>query len=129
LKTVLKTAIKPIIMNKSVLAAFACAAILSACSSHPTDYRPGNKVSVDSVTPGTRETDIYNLNGQEATAHDAHGHEAAGHEAAAHEAAADTTHRPDVMLNHDEHASDVNGKKEVPAKEKTTDAEHVENHE
>lgn len=117
-------------MNKSILAALAFAGILSACSSQPSDFRPTSKVSVDEVAPGTRETDIYNLNGQEATTHDGHGatgHEAAGHEVNSHEA--DTTHRKDVMVNHDEHAADVNGKKEVPAKEKTTDATHVENHE
>jgi hypothetical protein len=108
-------------MNKSVLAAFALASILSACSSQPSDNNPGSKVSVDAVAPGTRETDIYNLNGQEEAGHDAHGHGATSHDE--HD-----THREDVMLNHDEHASELEATQEVPAKEKTTDADHIENH-
>ena len=113
-------------MNKSVLAAFAVASILSACSSHPSDFRPGNKVSVDAVAPGTRETDIYNLNGQGTASHEGHdtGAEAIDHPAAGHD-----EHRPDVMPNHDEHKNDIGGNDQVPAEEKTTDDKHVENHE
>ena len=104
-------------MNKTILAAFALASVLSACSSQPSDHRPSEKVSVDQVPPGTRETDIYNLNGGEDTEHDTHGH------------AEGDAHRSDVMPNHDEHKSDIGGNDQVPAEEKTTDAEHVENHE
>ncbi|MBK0403660.1 hypothetical protein I5M27_11735 [Adhaeribacter sp. BT258] len=114
-------------MNKSLLVAFAFAGILSACSSQPSDFRPGNKVSVNEVAPGTRETDIYNLNGQVAP-HPEHGHEATGHQTTGPDAGGTNTTRPDVMLNADEHKSDIGGKKQVPAEEKTTDAEQVENH-
>ncbi|MFC5271019.1 hypothetical protein [Adhaeribacter terreus] len=115
-------------MNKSILAAFAFAGILSACSSHPSDFRPNGKVSVDEVAPGTRETDIYNLDGQVAP-HPEHGHEATGHQTTAPDAGGTNTTRPDVMPNHDEHKNDIGGNDQVPAEEKTTDAEHVENHE
>jgi len=104
-------------MNRSILAAIALASILSACSSQPSDFRPGAKVSVDAVPPGERDTDIYNLNGKSEDAHKGHG-------ASSHETHTD---RPDVQLNHDEHASDFN--EQTPAEETTTNAEQVENHE
>lgn len=109
-------------MNKSFLVALTFGAVLSACSSHPSDFRPETKVSLDQVPPGTRDTDIYNLNGAnpEAThesGHDAHG--AQGH---------GEMPRKDVMPNHDEHKSDIGGDQEVPAADKTTDASQVENH-
>ena len=114
-------------MNKSILVAFAFAGILSACSSHPSDFRPANKVSVDEVAPGTRETDIYNLN-REIAPHPEHGYKATGDQTTEPDAGGTNTTRPDVMPNHDEHATDVGGEKQVPAEEKTTDAQHVENH-
>ena len=117
-------------MNKSFLVALAFGAVLSACSSHPSDFRPNNKVSLDQVPPGTRDTDIYNLDGANPDAthesgHDAHG--ATSHGAEGHEAG--DASRGDVMPNHDEHKSDIGGEQEVPAEDKTTDASQVENHE
>ena len=110
-------------MNKSFLAAIILGCTLSACSSEPSDLRPEKKVSLDQVPPGTRDTDIYNLDGANPDAkpasHDAHG--AAGHGEA-------TGGRQDVMPNHDEHKSDIGGNEPVPAEEKTTNAENVENH-
>lgn len=48
--------------NKIVsgLAAVALLA-LASCSSEPSDWRPGQKVSVDMVAPGTRSTDNFDL--------------------------------------------------------------------
>jgi hypothetical protein len=43
-----------------VLSAFALATLaLNACSSEPSDWRPENKVSLDQVAPGTRESDNF----------------------------------------------------------------------
>jgi hypothetical protein len=115
-------------MNKSFLVALALGAVLSACSSHPSDHTPSTKVSLDQVPPGSRDTDIYNLDGSNPDAtkegHEAHG---AGH--GEHGAAPESKIREDVMPNHDEHKSDIGGNEQVPAEEKTTDAENVENHE
>ena len=42
------------------LSALALATLaLNACSSEPSDWRPENKVSVDMVAPGTRESDNF----------------------------------------------------------------------
>jgi len=118
-------------MNKSFLAAIILGCTLSACSSKPSDLRPSNKVSLDQVPPGSRDTDIYNLDGENpdatAEAHEAHG--AAGHDKHNEHGDATEMHdRKDVMPNHDEHKSDIGGKEPVPAAEKTTDADKVENH-
>lgn len=115
-------------MNKSFLAAIIVGCTLTACSSHPSDMRPANKVSVDNVAPGNRDTDIYNLNGanKDITSEGHEGHGAAGH--GDHEGATEMHDRQDVMPNHDEHKSDIGGEEPVPAEEKTTDADKVENH-
>jgi hypothetical protein len=117
-------------MNKSFLAAIILGCTLSACSSEPSDLRPGAKVSLDQVPPGSRDTDIYNLDGAnpDATkeAHEAHG--AAGH-GSQHGDATEMHDRKDVMPNHDEHKNDIGGEDAVPATDKTTDASKVENHE
>ena len=114
-------------MNKSFLAAIILGCILSACSSKPSDLRPNAKVSLDQVPPGTRDSDIYNMSGQNSDAtHEGHG--AAG-EGSQHGDATEMNDRKDVMLNHDEQKNDIGGEKEVPAEDKTTDASKVENHE
>jgi hypothetical protein len=110
-------------MNKSFLAAIILGGLLSACSSHPSDQRPSTKVSLDQVPPGTRDTDIYNLSGENTDATHDNGHAAEGHTNKPVEHS-----RPDVMPNHDEHKSDIGGEEPVPAEEKTTDASKVENH-
>lgn len=117
-------------MNKSFLAAIILGSILSACSSHPSDHRPDKKVSLDQVPPGSRDTDIYNLNGAnpDATPEAHEGHGAAGH-GSQHGDATEMHDRKDVMLNHDEHKNDIGGEDAVPAEDKTTNSEHVENHE
>ncbi|GAB2944519.1 hypothetical protein GCM10027048_06670 [Hymenobacter coalescens] len=48
--------------NKLVsgLAAVALLA-LASCSSEPSDWRPGQKVSVDMVAPGTRSSDNFDM--------------------------------------------------------------------
>ena len=106
-------------MNKSLLVVLALgSALLTSCSSHPSDMRPGDKVSSDNVAPGTRDTDYSNYGAKTEAAHS--GHDA--HGAAEHG-------REDVMLNHDEHANDISTKEEqVPAEHKTTEADSVENH-
>lgn len=114
-------------MNKSLLVALALGTVLSACDNR-SDLRPSEKVSADQVPPGTRDTDIYNMDGSNSDATHESGH--GGHGApqgAGH--GEETAPRPDVMPNHDEHSSDIGGEKQVPAGEKTTDAEKVENHE
>lgn len=113
-------------MNKSFLAAIIVGCALSACSSNPSDLRPSTKVALDQVPPGSRDTDIYNLTGENTDATPDHGH-AGGHQTTAPEKGVEHS-RPDVMPNHDEHQSDV-GTQDVPADEKTTDASKVENHE
>ena len=46
--------------NKLVLGLAAVAALaLASCSSEPSDWRPGQKVSSDMVAPGTRESDNF----------------------------------------------------------------------
>ncbi|MCC3160743.1 hypothetical protein LJ737_26135 [Hymenobacter sp. 15J16-1T3B] len=48
--------------NKLVLGLAAVAALaLGSCSSEPSDWRDDKKVSVDSVPPGTRESDNFDL--------------------------------------------------------------------
>lgn len=111
-------------MNKSFLAALFLGCALTACSSNPSDLRPSNKVSLDQVPPGSRDTDIYNMDGSNSDATPTHG--AAGHDA--HGTSPESNMRKDVMPNHDGHKNDV-GPEEVPAAEKTTDADQVENHE
>ena len=118
-------------MNKSFLVVLAFGAVLSACSSHPSDHRPSAKVSLDNVAPGTRDTDIYNLDGEHPdvtevteTTHGKAEHGKHGE----HEGATQMHDRKDVMTNHDEHKSDVGGEEAVPAENKTTDADKVENH-
>ena len=115
-------------MNKSFLVALALGAVLSACSSQPSDFRPGSKVSLDNVPPGTRDTDIYNLDGAHPDVTEVHGTKGHGKHGE-HEGATEMHDRKDVMPNHDEHKSDVGGEEAVPAEEKTTDDHKVENHE
>ncbi len=81
-----------------------------ACSSEPSDLRPENKVSVDYVPAGTR--DSPNLDNTD----DNSGHDNA---------------RQDVNLNHDEHANKAldNSKEQVKESTKTNQKEAVENHE
>jgi hypothetical protein len=110
-------------MNKSLLVALALGAALTACD-HRSDLRPSEKVSVDQVPPGTRDTDIYNLNNGSSDATPESGEHGTHHEAKAPEHG-----RTDVMPNHDELSNDIGGEDQVPAAEKTTDAKEVENHE
>jgi hypothetical protein len=48
--------------NLRLLALATAALALNACSSEPSDWRPENKVSLDMVAPGTRETDNFDQN-------------------------------------------------------------------
>ena len=85
-------------------------AFMVSCSSEPSDLRPENKVSVDQVPPGTRNS--ANLdNAADNSPHD--------------------DPRGDVNLNHDEHANKAvdNSAEQVKETTKTTDKEAVENHE
>ena len=112
-------------MNKSFLIALALGAVLTSCD-HRSDLRASEKVSVDQVPPGTRDTDISNLGGRNSDATPESGYGEHGHEGG--NKATDAT-RPDVMPNHDEHSSQLGGKSEqVPQGEKTNSAESVENH-
>ena len=45
--------------NTLLLAAATASLALSSCSSEPSDWRPDNKVSVDMVEPGTRESENF----------------------------------------------------------------------
>ena len=64
-------------MNKSLLVVLALgSALLSSCSSHPSDMRPADKVSSENVAPGTRDTDYTNYGTKTETGHE--GHEAHG---------------------------------------------------
>jgi hypothetical protein len=46
--------------TKTLLLALSAATLaFTSCSSEPSDWRPENKVSVDMVAPGTRETDNF----------------------------------------------------------------------
>lgn len=80
---------------------------LAACSSEPSDFRPGNKVSVDAVPPGTRSTPNLS-NAADNGAHD---------------------RQNEVMLNHDPGANQIEGRNPVPEKVLTNQAEAIENHE
>ncbi len=81
---------------------------LAACSSEPSDLRPGLKVSLDAVPPGTRSTDNLD-NAADRSAHDT---------------------QQQVQLNHDEHSNEIKGEpKSVDKKEETTTKDAVENHE
>ena len=42
--------------SKTLLLALAASAALASCSSEPSDWRPDDKVSLDQVEPGTRNT-------------------------------------------------------------------------
>jgi hypothetical protein len=112
-------------MNKSLLVALALGSILSACSSEPSDYRPGAKVSNDEVAPGTRSSDYSNFGGGAAgdVHHHDKGHEQMGTDQGAHGG------REDVMLNHEEGTNKIGTEteQEDPAR-KTTDVDSVENH-
>lgn len=85
-------------------------AFLGACSSEPSDFRPENKVSVDSVPPGTRSTGNLD-NAADNSPHD--------------------NPRADVMLNHDEHENKALDKphEQVTDSAKTTQKDAIENHE
>ncbi len=116
-------------MNKSFLVAIALGSMLSACSSNPSDLRPSNKVSLDQVPPGSRDTDIYNLDGSNPDAtpvsHGAHGAAGDGHQE-------NKDHgQKEVMLNHEEGSNDIGKEKveQVAPEDKTNDASKVENHE
>ena len=73
-------------MNKNIVAAFTavCALTIVSCDT-PKDLRPENKVSVDFVEPGTRNT--HNVDAVNAV----HGEE----------------HKDEVMLNHDAGANET----------------------
>ena len=95
--------------------------MLAACSNDPSDMRASKKVSMDQVPPGSRETDIYNMQGQNS---DATPTQHGDHGVQQHEEI-----RPDVMPNHDEHSNTLQPGQEVPDHEKTNNASQVENHE
>ncbi len=86
---------------------------LAGCSSEPSDLRPGLKVSVDAVPPGTRSTPNLDNAADEST-HD---------------------QQQQVQLNHDEHtnvteeSAQGHGKKEAGEDERTNVKDSVENHE
>ncbi|WP_034256682.1 hypothetical protein [Adhaeribacter aquaticus] len=87
----------------------ACSLYLVSCSSEPSDLRPGKKVSVDAVPPGTRDTPNLD-NAEDKSAHDK---------------------QQDVQLNHDEHANEISNdtkNKDVTQEEKTQHKQNVENH-
>lgn len=94
------------------LALIAGACSLAACSSEPSDLRPGNKVSVDAVPPGTRTSPNLD-NAADQSAHD---------------------RQQQVQLNHDEHtnvteeSAQGHGKKEAGKEERTVAADSVESH-
>ena len=85
-------------------------AILAACSSEPSDLRPENKVSIDYVPAGTRDSPNLD-NADDKSPHD--------------------NPRQDVNLNHDEHANKAldNSKEQVKESTKTNQKDAVENHE
>lgn len=84
-------------------------AFMVACSSEPSDLRPENKVSVDFVPPGSRNSPNL-TNAADQSDHD--------------------EPRPDVMLNHDEHANKAlaNPKEQVTEPVKTNQEDLIENH-
>lgn len=114
-------------MNKSLLVALAFGAVLTACDNR-SDLRASEKVSLDQVPPGSRDTDIYNLNGGTSDATHESGYGEHGHEGG-HKTTGEQNDRTDVMPNHDEHKNDIGGQDQVPAEEKTTESTKVENHE
>ena len=80
---------------------------LGACSSEPSDLRPGQKVSLDEVPPGTRKTNNLD-NAGDHSEHD---------------------QKKDVMLNHDEHDNKLKEtESRVDDSNKTHAADSVENH-
>ena len=83
---------------------------IMACSSEPSDLRPENKVSVDYVPAGTRNSPNLD-NAADNSAHD--------------------DPRQDVNINHDEHANQALDKpnEQVQDSTKTTQKDAVENHE
>ncbi|GAA4309557.1 hypothetical protein [Nibribacter koreensis] len=95
-------------MIKNILSVFAVAGALAlaSCSSEPSDLRPETKVSNDTVPPGTRNnTSNIDSKADAAEAQD------------------------EVLLNHDEHATDIDTKTQgTPASKQTTKKDAVENH-
>ncbi len=89
-----------------ILALVAGNLALAACSSEPSDLRPGLKVSVDAVPPGTRNTPNLN-NAINRGPHDK---------------------QEEVMLNHDPGANQIEGTNPVPEKVLTNEADSVQNH-
>jgi len=79
---------------------------LAACSSEPSDFRPGKKVSVDIVPPGTRTSPNLD-NAADNSPHD---------------------QQQQVQLNHDAGANRIKGETPKPANEETNHAGSVENH-
>lgn len=80
---------------------------LVSCSAEPSDLRPGKKVSVDAIPPGTRSTGIVDKTENSSE----HGQET------------------EVMLNHDEHDNKLKDTKEhVSPTNETVHADSVENH-
>lgn len=81
-----------------LLALAAAVIALNACSSEPSDWRPENKVSVDAVEPGYRESDNYNLpaeHGPDGRHSEEREHSPANlHGASTDEAHADHAHAP-----------------------------------
>lgn len=67
---------------KNTLLALGALALLASCSSEPSDFRPGKKVSDDAVYAGGRSTGIYpsndEVNASQRPAAGGHGH-AEGH--------------------------------------------------
>ena len=65
---------------KNAILALGALALLAACSSEPSDFRPNKKVSTDAVYAGGRPTGIYpsndELNASHRAASPAEGHEA-----------------------------------------------------
>lgn len=84
---------------------------LVACSSEPSDLRPGKKTSVDAVPPRTRSTPNLD-NAADQSAHD---------------------QQQQVQLNHDEHTNVIEEgpsktKGEAGKEERTVVKDSVENH-
>jgi hypothetical protein len=90
------------------LALIAGCCSLVACSSEPSDLRPGNKVSVDAVPPGTRSTPNLD-NAADQSPHD---------------------QQQQVQLNHDEHTNVIEEKSkgEAGKEERTVVKDSVESH-
>ncbi|HEY4652635.1 MAG TPA: hypothetical protein VIG72_14540 [Pontibacter sp.] len=81
-------------MNKNVIAVFAaaCGLMMVSCDT-PSDLRPGEKVSVDYVEPGTRSTfNVSDAGNKEVTADG--------------KVQGETTHG-EVMPNHDQGANEI----------------------